>query len=61
MNADQKLEKIINMLEEQEVAQLHRNSIDNRTMVRDLILNTVLASTVGFFIFKILNLHFGNS
>ena len=52
-----KLDRLITLLEAQELLRLKRPC--NKTMFRDVILHTMLASAVGYFMFKILDHHLG--
>lgn len=56
-NTQDKLSRLIALLETQELARLKRPC--NKTMFRDVILHTMLASAVGYFMFKILDYHLG--
>jgi len=54
----QKIDRLIFLLEEQEIANYHQVASQNRIVHRELILNTILASAVGYFIMRILDHHF---
>ena len=60
MNDDlkQKIDKLIFLLENQEMANYQSTASQSSTIHRELILNTVLASAVGYFIMRILDHHF---
>jgi len=57
MALEQKIERLIGLLEEQELAHLRQNSRVS-PLHRELILNVILASCVGYFIMRILDCHF---
>ena len=52
-----KIDRLIALLEEQEAHNLWKGKT---SLSRDLIANTLLASVVGYFIFRILDCHFRN-
>ncbi len=54
----QKIDRLIFLLEEQEAANYHQAALQSRIVHRELILNTILASAVGYFIMRILDHHF---
>lgn len=54
-NLDPKIDRLIALLEEQEVRQLRQSKF---SLTRDLISNTLLASMMGYFIFRVLDYHF---
>ena len=53
-----KVDRLIRLLEEKELNSYAQHSHANQNMVQELILNTVLASVVGYFMFRILDHHF---
>lgn len=55
---EQKIDRLIRLLEEQEVGAIARQCSSNRRMIQELVINTVLASAVGYFMFRILDFHF---
>lgn len=55
---EKKIDHLIRLLEEKEVDSYAERSAANQKMVQELILNTVLASVVGYFMFRILDHHF---
>ena len=55
---EQKVDRLIVLLEEQEMAGYRQACLNNKNMLRELVINTVLASIVGYFMFRILDLHF---
>lgn len=54
----QKIDKLIFLLEGQEMATYQQNSSQTKLIHCELILNTILASAVGYFIMRILDHHF---
>ena len=57
-NLETKIDRLIRLLEEKELNSYAQQSSANQNMVQELILNTVLASVVGYFMFRILDHHF---
>lgn len=55
---EKKIDRLTQLLADQELAAYQASCTGNRNMARDLILNTVLASVVGYFMFRILDIHF---
>jgi len=54
---EKKVDRLIQLLEDQEMSSYQKGCSANRKMATELILNTILASTVGYFIFRILDIH----
>tara|TARA_Y100001935_G_scaffold40619_1_gene32674 strand:- start:172 stop:366 length:195 start_codon:yes stop_codon:yes gene_type:complete len=55
---EKKVDRLIRLLEDQELATYHSQCGGGHKIVRELVLNTVLASAVGYFMFRILDHHF---
>lgn len=56
---DQKLDRLIRLLEDQESGLMHRHCAHSDfKMIREIVLNSVLASAVGYFMFRIMDYHF---
>ena len=56
---EKKVDRLTRLLEDQELAAYHAScSGGSRRMVQELVLNTILASIVGYFMFRILDVHF---
>lgn len=53
-----KLSRLIALLEEQEFQHYRQACFGNKNMLREMVINTVLASVMGYFMFRILDLHF---
>lgn len=53
-----KVNRLISLLEEQEFQHYRQTCAGNKTMLRDMIINTVLASVTGYFLFRVMDLHF---
>ena len=56
-----KLDRLIKLLEEQELQQYRDTCLGNKNMLRDTVLNTVLASALGYFMFRVFDMHFRKS
>jgi len=52
---DSRIDRLIALLEEQEARQLKQSKF---SLTRDLITNTILASMMGYFMFRVLDYHF---
>lgn len=50
VNSDAKIDRILALLEKQELCA-------KQSQLRDILINTILASVVGYFIFRILDAH----
>lgn len=60
LTLEEKIDKVLRLMEEQDLASLCNNrSPSVQSMAKDLVLNTVLASAVGYFMFRIMDAHFG--
>jgi hypothetical protein len=57
-NLEKKLDRLIRLLEDQELNAYTKQCAVNKNMVKELVLNTVLASAVGYFMFRIFDHHF---
>lgn len=59
-NLEKKLDRLISLLEEQELVNYHQQCKQHsgKNLFREVILNTILASVVGYFMFRILDAHF---
>jgi len=55
---EQKIDRLIILLEEQEMASYRKTCNNNKNIGLDLTTNTVLASMVGYFLFRIMDTHF---
>lgn len=55
---ERKMDRLINLLEEREFNNYRESFYANRFIHRELILNTILASAVGYFIMRVLDHHF---
>ncbi len=55
---EKKVDRLIRLLEDKEAASYNQQSVANQRMIQELVLNTVLASAVGYFMFRILDYHF---
>lgn len=55
---EKKVDRLIQLLADQEMASYRASCSGNRKMAQELILNTILASIVGYFMFRILDIHF---
>jgi hypothetical protein len=56
---EKKVDRLTRLLEDQELAAYHASSSGgSRKMVQELVINTILASVVGYFMFRILDIHF---
>lgn len=55
---ERKIDRLTTLLEEQEMSNYRQACLNNRHMLRDLVINTVLASVVGYFMFRVMDLHF---
>ena len=55
---ERKMDRLISLLEEREFNNYRENFYANRFIHRELILNTILASAVGYFIMRVLDHHF---
>lgn len=58
MSLEQKIDRLTLLLEEQEMAKYRQSCMTNRNMLRELLLNTILASVMGYFMFRVMDLHF---
>jgi hypothetical protein len=54
---EKKIDRLIRLLEDQEMASYRQGCTANKKMAQELILNTILASTVGYLMFRILDIH----
>ena len=57
-NLEKKLDRLIRLLEDQEMNAYRAQSVVNGKMLQELVLNTVLASALGYFMFRIFDHHF---
>jgi len=57
LNAENKIDKLIDLLEDHNLINL-RQRCQHKNLVRELVLNTILASVVGYFMFRIMDHHF---
>lgn len=57
--SNQKLDRIARLLEDMHDDRI-KSRFEHNHMVWDLILTTVCGSVVGYFLFRILDLHFGS-
>ena len=55
---EKKVDRLIQLLADQELASYRATCQGNSKMAQELIMNTVLASVVGYFMFRILDIHF---
>lgn len=55
---EQKVDRLIRLLEDQEMASYQASCLTNKKMIQELVLNTILASVVGYFMFRIMDHHF---
>lgn len=55
---ERKLDRLISLLEEREILDYRQSFLANRFIPRDLILNTILAGALGYFIIRVLDHHF---
>lgn len=55
---EKKLDRLISLLEEREILDYRQSYSANRSIHRDLILNTILAGSFGYFIMRVLDHHF---
>jgi len=59
MSIEAKLDRLITLLETKEEDQLSQMCLSNKNLLRDLFVHTILASTVGYFLFRILDHYLG--
>jgi len=55
---EKKVDRLTQLLADQELASYRASCSGNKTMVKELVLNTILASIVGYFMFRIMDVHF---
>jgi len=55
---EQKIDRLISLLEEQELASYRKTCNSNKNIGLNLATNTILASMVGYFLFRIMDAHF---
>lgn len=53
-----KLDHLIRLLEDKEMASYHKQCLGSKQMLQELVVNTVLASMLGYFMFRVMDYHF---
>jgi hypothetical protein len=54
---ERKIDRLVAHLEESELARYSQSCTNHKHLVRELVINSLLASVVGYFVFRILDHH----
>lgn len=55
---EKKIDRLIALLEEKEMSSYRKQCLNHKHLSLELIVNTILASMVGYFMFRIMDHHF---